>query len=769
MSDKMTVGELVYKISGDMDNLKTELKKANTEIEKLKGTMEKADGASGKLTKGFNMLKTAVGAYVSIQGIKAITGQIMELGRQASEVDQLRTSFDRLANEYGLNSQEILNDLKRLSVGTITTKDLVVSANRAMVLGVATSTEEFGELMEISRLRARDMGISTQQAFDNIVTGIGRNSPLILDNLGIVIKAEEAYQMYATSLGKTVEQLTQAEQREAVKYAVIEQGNRAVAEAGQLNLSYAEQMQQMTVTVQELRTEIGTKLLPTLANLLNWINEAIGTFTEAGKATQDYQFEIRELEKYQKFLDMEQQKLADGTARLSDEQIRSARTALETKKAIAEQQRVVDLLAEATQKGAKRKEAVNTLEREYGDILSKQFGIVDTSRRKIEEYYDVQLKKLGDLQVEYVKTQNDALDPLNEAYEEQRKKVEDVSNSLEDNKEAIEKAKSELESFQRSMLSVIESAKRTREALQGDLEKSFTQFGENIKGNFESGISEFAGIVIDAEQKIEELKASLRDTEDSQRKSEIRDQIKEQEEILQAREGFEERQAQRIESIRTRLEEAGINASQVGLDNLLNVKSLEDQIQEERRIADLDAFTRFEEQQTRELEAITEKFITETLLLQEKLEKQKAFEQEATEFLLGQKSMQTKAVDEFANNAIAKYGEMASQLRNAISLQQQLNSLSGGGFGGQNNLPPFAMGGYVGSEGGEVHPGEYVIPPHMVQSFSGLIKNLEQYRTRGTVDSGTTINAPITMNNNVSDQVDFNMVNKNLAWEISRL
>jgi len=30
MSDqKLTVGELVYKISGDMDNLKTELKKKN--------------------------------------------------------------------------------------------------------------------------------------------------------------------------------------------------------------------------------------------------------------------------------------------------------------------------------------------------------------------------------------------------------------------------------------------------------------------------------------------------------------------------------------------------------------------------------------------------------------------------------------------------------------------------------------------------------------------------------------------------------------------
>ena len=50
MSEKLTVGELVYKISGDMDNLKTEVKRSDTELKKLQKTMEK----NKKSTQGFS-------------------------------------------------------------------------------------------------------------------------------------------------------------------------------------------------------------------------------------------------------------------------------------------------------------------------------------------------------------------------------------------------------------------------------------------------------------------------------------------------------------------------------------------------------------------------------------------------------------------------------------------------------------------------------------------------------------------------------------------
>jgi hypothetical protein len=85
----------------------------------------------------------------------------------------------------------------------------MLSANKAMSLGVADSTDEFTTLMEIARVKAKNMGLSTTQAFNDIVTGLGRSSPLILDNLGITINATEAQEEYAKALGKTASELTE--------------------------------------------------------------------------------------------------------------------------------------------------------------------------------------------------------------------------------------------------------------------------------------------------------------------------------------------------------------------------------------------------------------------------------------------------------------------------------------------------------------------------------------------------------------------------------
>jgi hypothetical protein len=60
------------------------------------------------------------------------------------------------------------------------------------------------------------MGITTEQAFDRLVTGLGRGSAKILDDLGIIVHVTQINEAYATSLGKTADQLTDAEKKQAL-------------------------------------------------------------------------------------------------------------------------------------------------------------------------------------------------------------------------------------------------------------------------------------------------------------------------------------------------------------------------------------------------------------------------------------------------------------------------------------------------------------------------------------------------------------------------
>jgi hypothetical protein len=249
------------------------------------------------------------------------------------------------------------------------------------------------------------------------------------------------------------------------------------------------------------------------------------------------------------------------------------------------------------------------------------------------------------------------------------------ADASEEAERAAEKAKNELESFQNKMLGFIEDAKKVKQTLEEDLANSFKTFGDGLKTNFEETVQTMAQLVVGAEDKIKELREQISNTDDPEQRDALKKQLKEQEKIVEARAGFEERQAERINAIRTKLEESGIDATQAGLDNLLSVRTLEEEIEEQRRLASLDEFTRFEEQQAKKLILLTDNLITEVTLTREKITKQEAYEQELTDYLLLQEKKRLTNTDQWAQQTIAKYQNVADSLKSLLTLQSQIGNL----------------------------------------------------------------------------------------------
>ena len=103
--------------------------------------------------------------------------------------------------------------MRELSGGTISAMEMIQSANRAMILGIPI--DDLDKMMRIARASATATGSSVKQMFDDIVVGVGRQSRMILDNLGILVKAEEANEKYAEMVGIVGRELTDAEKRQA--------------------------------------------------------------------------------------------------------------------------------------------------------------------------------------------------------------------------------------------------------------------------------------------------------------------------------------------------------------------------------------------------------------------------------------------------------------------------------------------------------------------------------------------------------------------------
>lgn len=178
MSDKIEI-EVIAK---GLDAVKKDTKELRKELEKTgKEGAESANLLSSAWVKGAALITTA------IFGIK----KALDFSKEGARIHQ---SMEATAKSFGVSIDKLVAKLREASGATVDNASLIVTANRAMTLGVTEDLDKMGQLMEVARARAKLMGVDTTSAFNDIVTGVARQSPLILDNLGIITKgwADEA-------------------------------------------------------------------------------------------------------------------------------------------------------------------------------------------------------------------------------------------------------------------------------------------------------------------------------------------------------------------------------------------------------------------------------------------------------------------------------------------------------------------------------------------------------------------------------------------------
>lgn len=219
-------------------------------------TLDKATSKFGKFGKGMaTIAKVGVAAFATA-GVAA-TGFGVSALKAASANQEIEKSFHALAD----GSNDFIKQLKDVTKGTVSSFNLMSSANRALLLGIEQN--KLPDLFENAIKLGKAAGRSATEAIEDITVGIGRQSPLILDNLGITFKASEAYEEYAKSIGKSVNELSDSEKRLAFQEKAIASLNSKAEELGAtLGTSFQDKLSIMKATFDDLKVSIGSKLLP---------------------------------------------------------------------------------------------------------------------------------------------------------------------------------------------------------------------------------------------------------------------------------------------------------------------------------------------------------------------------------------------------------------------------------------------------------------------------------------------------------------------------
>ena len=193
----------------------------------------------------------------------------------ALENEPLQRSFERLSESAQISSEEMLDAMRKASKWTVSDTKLMASANTALSLNVVKSADDMATLMEIARVKWQAMWRSMEEALDDIVRWLWRSSPMILDNLWIVIKQSEAQEEYAKQLWKTVNELTEEEKKQALVNAVVKQWKEELLATWDLQLTMAERLQVVNAQRENMKNTIWDALLPILQKVLEAITPII--------------------------------------------------------------------------------------------------------------------------------------------------------------------------------------------------------------------------------------------------------------------------------------------------------------------------------------------------------------------------------------------------------------------------------------------------------------------------------------------------------------
>lgn len=179
---------------------------------------DKAAAGAGKVNSALmgigQSAKVAGAALFASAGVIAGMQRVATLAQEASRVERMTVAFEGLATRSRLTG-DALGKMREATKGTISQMELMRSANNALLLGVAKSSDDLAELALIGRRLGAAMGIDAKQGIESLVIGIGRQSRLWLDNLGILVDVDKANRDYAAALGKTADKLTDAERKQA--------------------------------------------------------------------------------------------------------------------------------------------------------------------------------------------------------------------------------------------------------------------------------------------------------------------------------------------------------------------------------------------------------------------------------------------------------------------------------------------------------------------------------------------------------------------------
>jgi hypothetical protein len=210
-------GKKAGKSQGGLKGFFGSIKSGSLSLTDLKSGIDLASGAFGQITR--------------------VAGQAFDSLKEGAAAKQTAESFGFLIDKVGgsIDTLDRMRDATRGTVDDMTlmssTLTLTAGAGDDLAKRLFDAAPQLAEIAKASNKLNPALG-DTAFLMESLGTGVKRASPLILDNLGLTIKIGDANEQFATSIGKTVAELSAEEKQMAILNATLAAGDQLIAQVG---------------------------------------------------------------------------------------------------------------------------------------------------------------------------------------------------------------------------------------------------------------------------------------------------------------------------------------------------------------------------------------------------------------------------------------------------------------------------------------------------------------------------------------------------------
>ena len=246
-------------------------------------TGKKSRGLGDGIADFFSKNSAAFGIAASViaaagAAIAGLSAGVIALGARGADIADVKDQFNVLNTAIGNNADTMRTRLGAAMQGTISEFELMKSVNQALSQGLQLNADQMELTAKAARVLADRTGGDTAQAFGTLLTAMASGRDMMLKTIGANIDGKAATEAYAAAIGLEVGALTEAQQIEAKRQAILTELNRTLEVSGAAQFDFADAVAAGKVAFLDFVDGLseGIARSPELAAGIDAVRDAIG-------------------------------------------------------------------------------------------------------------------------------------------------------------------------------------------------------------------------------------------------------------------------------------------------------------------------------------------------------------------------------------------------------------------------------------------------------------------------------------------------------------